>query len=138
MRSEKIVLDSYALIAYMKEEPGWQKVRDVIWGGYKNKYEIFINCVNLGEVYYIVYKEFGAIIADRSLSFIKMWPINLVEVNEELAIVAGRVKAENRISYADAYTTATALVKRATVLTGDKEFREVESFINVEWLPRNK
>jgi len=138
LRRKKVVLDSYAVLTYMQEEPGWQKVRDILWDAYKGKYTVFLNCVNLGEVYYIVYKAFGATIADKALSLIKLWPLKFVNIKEDIAIVAGRMKAENKISYADAYVVATALMKKASILTGDREFKEVEEFVNINWLPRNK
>ena len=134
----RFVLDSFAILTYMKEEPGWQKVRDLLWDAYNKKHQIFINCVNLGEIYYIIYRENGAVVADKALTMIKLWPMKIVNVKEDLAIIAGRMKAENKISYADAYVIATALVKRAVIVTGDKEFKSVEEFVNISWLPKNR
>jgi len=134
----KHVLDSYAILTYLKEEPGWQKVRSVLWEAFKNKNTVFLNCVNLGEVYYVVYREYGARLADQAVSMIKLWPVKLVNVSEELAIIAGRMKAENKISYADAYVIATAISKKAIILTGDPEFKSVEELVNISWLPRNR
>ncbi|MFH1542341.1 MAG: type II toxin-antitoxin system VapC family toxin [bacterium] len=134
----KFVLDSYAILTYLKEEAGWQKVRDIIWDAYKRKASLFINYVNLGEIYYIIYREHGAVTADRITSMIKQWPISFVSVKESLAIIAGRVKAENKLSYADAYVVATALTKRSTVITGDQEFKPLEEIIDIHWLPKNR
>lgn len=133
-----LVFDSYAVLTFLKEEPGWQRVRNLLWDAYKKSVKLYINSVNLGEVYYIAYREYGIKPADQVLSMIKSWPLEFVPVKEELAIVAGRMKAENKISYADAYVVATALIKRATILTGDKEFKEIEDLLAIEWLPKNK
>ena len=57
--------------------------------------------------------------------------------DEKSAIIAGRMKAENKISYADAYVVATALDKNAKIITGDKEFKSVEDIVAIDWLPRN-
>ena len=133
----RFVLDTFAILTYMKEEPGWQKVRDLLWDAYKKKTQIFLNYVNLGELYYIIYRENGAVIADNALTMVKLWPLKFVSVKEDLAIVAGRMKAENKISYADAYVVATALVKKAKIVTGDREFKSVEELVDIFWLPRN-
>lgn len=135
---EYYVLDSYALLTYLKEEPGWQKVKEVLIHGISKNFILYLNCVNLGEVYYIVYREKGPVLADKAVALIKQWPIKIIGVNEELAFIAGRMKAENKVSYADAYAIATALIKKATIVTGDKEFKSVEEIINIHWLPKNK
>lgn len=134
----KYVLDSYAVLTYLKEEPGWQKVRNLLWEAFRKKHTIFLNCVNLGELYYIIYRENGPVMADKAMSLIKLWPIKIVNVDEELSLIAGRMKAENKISYADAYVIATALEKRASIVTGDEEFRSIEEFLHINWLPKNR
>lgn len=135
---KRLVLDSYAVLTYMKEEPGWQIVRDLLWDSYKNKVKIFFNYVNLGEVYYIIYREYGAVMADSALMMVKLWPLTFIGVKEDIAIIAGRMKAENKISYADAYTVATALSEKGAIVTGDREFKSVEEIVDVQWLPRNR
>ncbi|MCX5751585.1 MAG: type II toxin-antitoxin system VapC family toxin [Candidatus Saganbacteria bacterium] len=138
-RKSKYVLDTFAVLTYLKEEPGWEKVRKVIWNAYNNKdLQVFFNYVNLGELYYIVYRENGAVIADKIVSIIKQWPIRFIGVRSDMALIAGRMKAENRISYADAYAIATALTQKAMVITGDLEFKSVEDIIDIEWLPKNR
>lgn len=134
----RFVLDTFAILTYMKEEPGWQKVRNLLWSAYSKKISIFINYVNLGELYYIIYRENGAVIADKALTMVKLWPIKFINASEDIAIIAGRIKAENPISYADAYVVATALAKKATILTGDKEFKSLEELVDIFWLPQNR
>ncbi|MFH1826681.1 MAG: type II toxin-antitoxin system VapC family toxin [bacterium] len=134
---QRYVLDTFAILTYMKEEPGWQIVRDVIWQAFRGAPLLFLNVVNLGEFYYIVYRAFGAVMADRATSMIKMWPLKLVNVKEDIALIAGRMKAENKISYADAYVVATALTKKAKIITGDREFKALEELVDIYWLPKN-
>jgi predicted nucleic acid-binding protein len=134
----RCVLDSYAVLTYLKEEPGWQKVRCALWAAMRRQTALYLSSVNLGEIYYIVYRENGPALADQALALIKLWPVNVVPADSSLALIAGRMKAENRISYADAYVVATALKKKAVILTGDREFKEVEDFLKVDWLPKNK
>lgn len=134
----RYVLDTFAVLTYMKEEPGWQRVRDLLWAACNKKNTIFLNVVSLGEFYYIAYREFGATEADRALSLVKLWPLQFVNVKEDIAVVAGRMKAENKISYADAYVVATAIIKKAAVITGDPEFKSLEEIVKINWLPKNR
>lgn len=135
---DKYVLDSYAVLAFLKEEPGWEAVNALLHAAERQQLSIYLNYVNLGEIYYAVYRDKGPVLADRAVSLIKRWPVKLIEVRQDMAISAGRVKAENKLSYADAYVVATALLKKARVLTGDEEFTGVEDLIGVEWLPPNR
>jgi predicted nucleic acid-binding protein len=136
-KTDRFVLDTFAILTYLKEEPGWKKIRDLLWNAFKKKTIIFLNYVSLGEFYYIVYRESGAVIADKAASMVKLWPVRFVSVREDLAIIAGRMKAENKISYADAYVAATALNKQAVIVTGDKEFKSLEELMAIFWLPEN-
>ena len=135
---DRYVLDTYAALTYMKEESGWQKVQNILLEASVKKIILYMSYVNLGEFYYIVYKEYGAVEADRALNLIKLWPLQFVSIKEDVAIIAGRMKAENRISYADAFVVATALAKRAAVVTGDLEFKCLEEILEIVWLPKNR
>lgn len=72
----------------------------------------------------------------QTISVIDQLPISVADAGRPLTFVAAHIKAQCTISYTDAYAAALAQMKNATVLTGDDEFKEVESFIPVEWLPR--
>ncbi|ASJ11334.1 twitching motility protein PilT [Thermococcus sp. P6] len=93
-----------------------------------------MNAVNLGEVYYIIARRKNVDTADIAIALLKKEPINIVPADERLSLIAGRIKAFHRLSYADAFAVATALDLNATLLTGDDEFRSVEGIIEVEWL----
>jgi predicted nucleic acid-binding protein len=49
---------------------------------------------------------------------------------------AAYLKAQNLISYADAFAAALTEQEKATLLTGDPDCRRVEKIIKLEWLAR--
>ena len=49
-------------------------------------------------------------------------------------IRAAKIKAGHSLAYADCFAVATAAAEDASLLTGDPEFKAVESFIEIEWL----
>jgi len=69
---------------------------------------------------------------------IKLWPLRLIDAKMDMAIIAGRVKAENALSYAEAYVVAAALSKKAIIITGDTEFKQIEDLADIKWLPCNR
>ena len=98
----------------------------------KGEANVYMSYVNLGEVYYIIYREEGVDKANETLALIKRLPIEFVEVNDKIALTAARVKATHRLSYADAYVVATAIDRDAEVVTGDPEFRNVD--VKILWI----
>ena len=119
------VLDSFAVLAYLGNEEGADKVEELIDKAEKGEIKLFMNYVNLGEVYYIVTREFGTAKANEAVAIIKRLPIEFVEVNESLALTAGRIKAMHSLSYADDFVVATAIDKKGIIVTGDREFEGV-------------
>jgi len=47
---------------------------------------------------------------------------------------AAKIKGRYPLSYADTFAVATALRKDAAIITGDPEFKQVESLVSIEWL----
>jgi predicted nucleic acid-binding protein len=57
-----------------------------------------------------------------------------VPADRERAEAAGALKAARKISLADAFAAALAIEKKASLVTGDPEFRSVERDVQVAWL----
>jgi len=126
------VLDSFAILAYLGNEEGADKVEELIDKAERGEVKLFMNYVNLGEVYYIVAREFGTAKANEAIAIVKRLPIEFVEVNESLALTAGRIKAMHSLSYADAFVVATAIDKKGVIVTGDREFEGV--YPDILWI----
>lgn len=94
--------------------------------------------INYGEVLYIIQREQGERAALQTVESLDNLPIVVVEASRDLTFAAARVKAQYRVSYADAFAIALAQQTRAMVLTGDPEFRSVTHLIDIEWLPSNR
>ena len=91
--------------------------------------------VNFGEVYYIVLRECGQDKAREIEKIIMTLPIEIIDVDIQLAKEAARFKATHKMSYADCFTAALAKLHKGEIITGDKEFKTVESEIKIAWLP---
>lgn len=129
-----VVLDSYALIAFLNKEDGYDRVSEIFEKCTEVDEEALMCVVNLGEVYYHALRVGGEQKAKFFLEIVKALPINVVEANINLTIMAAEIKAFNKMSYADAYAAALAKLKKATLITGDKEFKVLENEIKISWL----
>ncbi|WP_240913667.1 type II toxin-antitoxin system VapC family toxin [Thermococcus sp. JdF3] len=130
----KVVLDSYTLLAYLLHEDGAERVRELLEKAEQGDAEVYMNVVNLGEIYYTIARRKGVDVADFIVANLKRLPILFVNVDERLSLIAGRIKAFHKLSYADAFAAATAIDLDAVLLTGDEEFRSLEGRVRIEWL----
>jgi len=128
------VLDSWALLCYLEQEPGYEKIIEFFEEAVESSKPLFMCIVNWGEVYYQVARRFGEQKAQEIEKLIQTLPITLVEADKELTREAARIKATKKMAYADCFAVALARLKKAELYTGDPEFRAVEKEIKVVWL----
>ena len=125
----RYTLDACALLALLRNEPGADKVAAAINAANNGEAEIIMHKVNLLEVYYDLYRSLGKEKADMILSEIRKRPIAInAEVTDNIFAEAGRMKASYKISFADSFALAQALVLKGELLTTDHhEFNVIES-----------
>jgi len=127
-----------ALIALLQDEPGADKVAAAINAANNGKLKIVMNKVNLLEVYYDAYRLRGKEQADLMLYEVKKRPIEInAEITDEIFNEAGRLKASYKISFADSFALAQAIVLGGELLTSDHhEFDAIErqEDIRFQWI----
>jgi len=123
------VLDAFAVLTYLGDEEGADKVEELLDRAKNGEIKLIMNYVNLGEVYYIIAKELGVAKANEVIAIVKRWNLEFVGVDENLSLTAARIKAMHSLSYADAFVVATAISRKGTIVTGDREFEGVYSDI---------
>ncbi len=134
---DRYVLDSYALIGYLEDEPFADRIEHLFRSAETGACRLYLHTIQLGEVYYITMREQGETGADLAYARIKSLPLTVINtVTETLLLTAARLKAQFPISYADAFAAATAKLSKAILLTGDPEFKVLQKsrIISIEWL----
>lgn len=135
MRQTAFVFDSYAVLAYIYDQAGAGKIGDLLDKARgKASVIIWLNLVNLGEIYYIVARNEDFSSADRMVAVVKSWPVGIVNPDQKNTLTAARIKAVHSLSYADSFAAATALEKEARLLTGDREFKALEHILDIDWI----
>ena len=130
----KRILDAHGLLVFLEKEAGFEKVESFFVTAVERDNSLLMTSVNLGEVYYIVLRECGTEKAQEIEKIIKTMPIEIVDVDWLLAKEAARFKATKKLSYADCFAAALAKVNKGELITGDKEFKSVESEVKVTWI----
>ena len=132
---EKKLIDSFALLAYLKNEGSAAKVQALLIEAEKYGQNLLMNEINGGEVYYIIAKERSIESADYFLHDIMgALPIKLLSNSFSQIIDAAKIKSSYPVSYADAFAISTALREKAALVTGDPEYKCVEKIVKIEWL----
>ena len=129
------VLDTSAIFVYLESEDGADEVEKILTLARKNKCKVFISFISLMEVYYIVWQRKGEDVAKEAIVLIKSLPIEIVESKERLILSAGRIKANHKLSVADAIVAATAIEKSASLVHKDSELEPVSQYVKTLKLP---
>jgi predicted nucleic acid-binding protein len=128
------VLDSWALLCYLGQETGFEKMIDLFEKAVESSKPLLMCIVNWGEVYYQIARRFGEQKAQEIEQLIETLPIRLVEADRSLTREAARIKATKRIAYADCFAVALARLRKADLYTGDPDFKSVEKDVKIVWL----
>jgi len=117
---ETFVLDACALIAFLDDEEGADKVEDILRKARRNECAIYMNKLNILEIYYGIFREDSKEKAEKTLSKILALPIIVIDrLKDDVFKEAGRLKATYKISLADSIVLAEAKIRKASILTTD-------------------
>ena len=132
---EIYVLDTSALLTYIEDEKGTEYVESLLIRAEKGDVLIYVAFISITEVYYITAQEKDETAALRRIRLIKSLAIRVVESNEDLNLRAGKLKAANRISLADAYISALCQEYDGILIHKDPEFEKMSPLIKEYKLP---
>ena len=128
------VLDASALLSYLEKAEGYETVRDAFSRAAAAGQPLWISSVNWGEVYYILIRHQGLEETEKLIPAICALPLEIVPVDESAAVQAAFYKAGRGLPYADCFAAALARLKKAELITADKDFHAVEKDIPVVWV----
>jgi len=128
------IFDSHALLKFFQREKGYEKVIHLLEEIKKTGAKKYLNAINLGEIIYSTKREFGDQKKIEVLANIERLSFTVLPVPDNLIFQAAEYKAQYGISYADCFVLASAVEYKATVVTGDPEFKKVEHLIEIFWV----
>jgi len=132
------VLDTSAWLALIEDEEGADIVQQILEKAKSGEVNILVSFMSFMEVTYITLQERDLGEADERLNIMAALPITRVESNSSLAISAGELKANYRISVADAWIAALAKERNATLVHKDPEFEQLKDKVKALELPYKK
>lgn len=130
------VLDSFALIAYFRDEPGAEDVENLLIAAGQLDLPLHMTDVNYAEVRYSIAKKHGASSWAAASKVLQGLPIDFHSTSRALADSAADFKTRFKMSLADAFAAALAKEMTAELVTGDNEFKALEKELRIRWLRR--
>lgn len=119
------VLDTSALLTLRSDEPGADRVAELMQEASQGKIACHGCFMSLMEILYRVWKNEGEAAGLAAYRRCQSLPIQWVHESTALLERAARVKALHPLSVADAWIAATALELQATLVHKDPEFEHL-------------
>jgi uncharacterized protein len=127
------VVDSWAMVAWIRDEPAASRVEVFLRAAFAGQVELLMSWINVAETFYILAKRDNPGVAEEFLIRLPSLPIRVVLPNEDDIMEAARVKAAHAVAFGDGFAIALARSEGADVITGDGEIRRC-GIVPVEWV----
>ncbi len=128
------VLDSWAILAYFEGEKAGAKVVEIFKEAAEAQKKILISVIHWGEVLYIIESRYGEAKRNEVERLMNQMHLEVIDVDKDLTREAAHLKANAKLSYADAFAAALAKSRKAVLVTGDREFKSLEPDLKIFWL----
>lgn len=124
--SKAYLLDTSAIFAFTDNEEGADRVEELLNKARREQITLHISAMTAMEVYYVSYAERGEEQAHHLLILVRALPVTELSLEDALILPAARFKARYKISVADAWIAATAIVHNLILVHKDPEFEPLD------------
>jgi len=130
------ILDASALLRYIDDEAGAERVEDILTVCVSGKADLCISAMQWGEVAGNLRKRLGRVEEERILSSILPSESQIIPLTGERAVLAAGIKMDRSLSFADAIALELAMsFKDHVLVTADYGFKDVDDLARIEYLP---
>jgi predicted nucleic acid-binding protein len=124
MRAKRrFVLDTSAVLALRSDEAGADRVEALLLQGARGRARLLVSFMTRMELLYCIRREEGEDKAREGIRLLDSFKIQWVSCEPDILEAAARIKSSGRVSVADSWIGATALVHDATLVHKDPEFQ---------------
>ncbi|MEI6728561.1 MAG: type II toxin-antitoxin system VapC family toxin [bacterium] len=131
---KKYILDSNALLCFFQKENSWQIVANLFKDHLKGRIELLMSIINFGEFLYILKTRASKVEYQKVTAQFDLLNITMIETDLPQVLQAVEYKSLGGIAYPDCFVLALSKKFKATVVTGDKEFKKFSTDFEIEWL----
>jgi len=121
------VLDTSAVLAVLKQEPGYDRVVEIVAQAESDGGEdLFLPFMALMEAQYRLLRDLPGEEVLAAIRLVEAWPVVVMESTPRWRQRAAEVKSHGGLSVADAWIASLALLHDAELVHKDPEFDSVE------------
>ena len=114
------VLDACALLAFLNDEEGGDKIEDLLNQSFEGNIFISMSIINLLEVYYNELRDKGTKVTKTILEMVQNYSLNINKtISDKTFHEAARLKTTYKISLRDCIGLATAIELSGLFVTSD-------------------
>ena len=128
------VLDSWAMMAFFENEPSADQVEKIITEAHATDTSLLMSVVNVGELWYNVARGYSADAADKVIRELHALKVEVIDADWEITKQAAQFKVKGKIAYADCFAAALTKLRKAELVTGDNELKQVEGEVKILWV----
>ena len=128
--SKEYVLDSSAVIIYLRNAPDASKVSRLFEEARSGEARLIISAINWAESRHVLIRRHGAEQATQLLDRLATG-LEIVPVDRVSAEVAGDLRCRFNGSLADAFAASLAMARKATLVTADPEFDAIKRDLKI-------
>lgn len=126
------VLDTSAVMCVFEGEDGSNQVQSLLEAARQlNGGPLLVSFMTAMELEYRLRRLYRSSDADQALQLFESWPIALVESDAGVRHQAAALKAQHRLSVADAWIAALAINREAELIHKDPEFDQISELKQV-------
>lgn len=130
------VLDASAVLRYLDDEAGAQRVSEIIKVHLAGRCEVAISALHWGEIAGIIHKVHGSDAMDLALSRLNAFGFQIVPVSEDRAVQAALIKLKKNIPYVDSFGVELAAdLSDSVLVTADFDLKPAQREVRIEFLP---
>jgi predicted nucleic acid-binding protein len=130
------VLDSSAVLRYLHNQPGSDRVAQIIEGHLAGDCQAVMSALHWGEVAGITCKLYGRREMQQVLSRLAAFGFGVVAADGDSAVRAALIKVDTGVPYVDSFAVELAARESHRVLvTADFDFKPAARDVKIEFLP---
>jgi len=120
------LLDTSALLTLRDDEDGADTVAKLMYQAQEKKVVCSSCFMTLMEIFYRVWKDEGELAGRIAYEKCQSLPLQWIHESKSLLEISAKIKAQNKLSLADAWIAASAIQENAILVHKDPEFIALE------------
>jgi predicted nucleic acid-binding protein len=130
------VLDSSAILRYLDDEAGADRVAEIIKAHLAGGCEVLVSALHWGEVAGVTRKLHGKRDTELVLFRLGAFGFQLVPADSDRAVQSALIKLNRNLPYLDAFgVQLTSEMKDRIFVTADFDFKAASREVKIEFLP---